>query len=138
MRASELSRRRQLLLGKAMRGIAEPLFLWHDQPRVERALRDGLALDAQELTPQGRQSRGTTRVNAAGAAESRYDSSAQVTGGRTSGIVRMLGHEILVFVPTALCERWAQGVRRKSGHLRWATNPRTGGPRVGRLCQVIS
>ena len=23
-----------------------------------------------------------------------------------------------------------------SGHLRWATNPRTGGPRDGRLCQV--
>ena len=28
----------------------------------------------------------------------------------------MLGPEILVDVPAALCERWAQGVRRKSGH----------------------
>ena len=37
-----------------MRDIAEPLFLWHDQPRVERALRDGRALDAQELTPRVR------------------------------------------------------------------------------------
>ena len=77
MRASERSRRRQLLLGKALRGIAERLFLWHDQPRVERALRDGRAL-------------GRARINAAGAAESRYDSSAQVTGARTSGIVEML------------------------------------------------
>ena len=37
-----------------MCGIAEPLFLWYDQPRVERALRDGRALDAHELTPRGR------------------------------------------------------------------------------------
>ena len=129
-----------------MRGTAEPSFLWHDQPRVERALRDGRALDAQELTPRGRLSRSTTRVNAAGAAESRYDSSARDTA-RTSGIVEMLGctyqrhcetlgPEILVDVSAALCERWAQGVRRKSGHLRWATSPRTGGPSDGRLCQV--
>ena len=34
MRASERSRRRQLLLGKALRGIAEPLFLWHDQQEL--------------------------------------------------------------------------------------------------------
>ena len=54
MRASERSRRRQLLFGKAMRGRTKPLFLWHDQPRVERALRDGRALDAPELTPRGR------------------------------------------------------------------------------------
>ena len=57
------------------------------------------------------------------------------TGGRTSGC-GMLCPEILVDAPAALCERWAQGVRRKSGHLRWATNPRTGGPSDGRLCQV--
>ena len=87
MRASERSRRRQLLLGKAVRGIAEPLFLWHDQPRVERALCDGRVLNVRELTPRERQSRSTTRVKEAGAAESRYDSSAQVTGARTSGIV---------------------------------------------------
>ena len=37
-----------------MRGIAEPLVRWHDQPRVERALRDGRALDAPELTPRER------------------------------------------------------------------------------------
>ena len=72
-------------------------------------------------------------VPAAGAAESRHDSRAQATGARTSGIVGMLGPEILVDVPAALCERWAQGVRHKSGHPRWATNPRTGGPRDG-LC----
>ena len=71
-----------------------------------------------------------------GAAESRYDSRARAAGARTSGIVGMLGPEILVCVPAALCERWAQRVRHKSGHLRWAANPRTGGPRNGRLCQV--
>ena len=65
-----------------------------------------------------------------GAAESRYDSSAQVTGARTSGIVECWAPRYW-FEPAALCERWAQGVRRKSGHLRWATNPRTGGPSNG-------
>ena len=49
----------------------------------------------------------------------------------------MLGPRLLVRVPAALCERWAQGVRLKSGHLRWATNPRTFGPSDGRLCQVF-
>ena len=42
-----------------------------------------------ELTPRGRQSRG-------------YDSSAQLTGARTSGIVEMLGPELLVYEPAAL------------------------------------
>ena len=54
-------------------------------------------------------------------------------------------------VPAALWECWAPRYwcsyqrrcvnagpegRQKSGHFRWATNPRTGGPRDGRLCQV--
>ena len=47
-------------------------------------------------------------IKAAGAAESRYDSCAQVTGARTSGIVRMLGPELLVDVPAAL---WNAGTR---------------------------
>ena len=42
----------------------------------------------------------------------------------------MLGPKLLVFAPTALCERWAQGVRSTSGHPpRRATNPKTGGRR---------
>ena len=55
---------------------------------------------------------------------------------RTQRHCEMLGPEILVFAPAALCERLAQGVPRKSRHLRWTTNPRTGGPRDGRLGQV--
>ena len=58
MRASERSRRRQLLLGGAVRvswkcewiRIAEPLFLCHDQPRVERSLRGGRALNVAFLS----------------------------------------------------------------------------------------
>ena len=84
-----------------MRGIAEPLFLWHDQPRVERALRDGRALNVTSLSWSESPSF-FGRVNAAGAAESRNDSSAQVTGARTSGIVEMLGPELLVYEPAAL------------------------------------
>ena len=38
-----------------------------------------------------------------------------VTGGRTSGIVGMLGPEILVDVPAASCERWAQGFDTRAG-----------------------
>ena len=117
MRASERSRRRRLLLRKAFRGIAEHLFLWYDQPRVERALRDGRALDAQELTPRGRQSRGTTRAHKLLV----YESAAlwtRVTGVRASGIMEILGPELLVHVPVAFCERWA------------------GGQSDGRLCQV--
>ena len=81
MRASERSRRRQLL-----------------KPRVERAQRGRRALN------------GGGRVRAAGAAESRYDSRecTSVTGARASGIVGMLGPEILVDVPAALCKRWAR------------------------------
>ena len=67
------------------------------------------------------------RVKAAGAAESRYDSCAQATGARTSDIVRMLGPELLVDVPAALCERWAQGFEARAGTPRRATNPKTGG-----------
>ena len=48
----------------------------------------------------------------------------------------MLGPELLVYVPASLSERWAQGVRLKSGLLRWATNKRTAGQSDGRLCQV--
>ena len=44
----------------------------------------------------------------------------RITGVRTSGVVGTRGPR----------------VRRKSGHLRWATNRRTGGPSDGRLCQV--
>ena len=51
---------------------------------------------------------------------------ARVTGARTSGIMRMLGPEILVLAPAALCERWAQGVEARTGTPRRATNPKTG------------
>ena len=77
MRASEQSRRRQLM-----------------QPRVERAHRGCCALNVGELPPRGRQSRSTTRE-----------------------------HKLLVHVPAALCERWAQGVRRKSGHRPQGNQP---------------
>ena len=118
MRASERSQRRPLLLGKAMRGITEPLFPWHDQPREERALRGGRALNVRELRPRGRQSRGTTRahkllVHVPAALCGCWDPSYWWTYQRHCG---MLGPAILVFVPAALCERWAQGVRSKSGH----------------------
>ena len=101
--------------------IAEPLFLWHDQPREERALRGGRALNVRELRPRGRQSRGTSRA-----------------------------HKLLVHVPAALCGCWDPSywwtyqrhcgmlgpeillgprVRSKSGPPRRATNPKTGGRR---------
>ena len=91
-----------------------------------------------EFPPRGRQSRGTTRehkllVHVPAALWECWDPCYWWTYQRHCG---MLGPEILVVVPAALCESWAQGVRHKSGHLRWATNPRTGGPRDGRLCQV--
>ena len=57
--------------------IAEPLFPWHDEPREERSLRGGRALNVLELTPRGRQSRGKTRA-----------------------------HKLLVHVPAALCGCW--------------------------------
>ena len=95
--------------------IAGPLFLWHDQPREERALRDGRAMDAQELTPRERWSRSTTRVNAAEAAESRYDSCAQVTGARASSIVGMLGPVLLVDVPAALWNAGPKGFDARVG-----------------------
>ena len=89
--------------------------------------------------PRERQSRGTTRehellVHVPAALRECWDPCYWCTYQRHCGI---LGPEILVNVPAALCERWAQRVRHKSGHLRWATNPRTGGPRDGRLCQAF-
>ena len=92
MRASERSRRRQLLLGKATRLSWEWI---------------SIATTCRAGSPWWSCSH-RARVNAAGAAESRYDSSAQVTGARTSGIVRMLGPKLLVDVPAAL---WNAGPR---------------------------
>ena len=46
----------------------------------------------------------------------------------------MLGHEILVFVPTTLCERWARGFDARAGNS-------TGLPTrelVGRVTVVVS
>ena len=94
MRAFERSRRRRLLFGKAMRGIAEPLFLWHDQPRVERALRDGRALDGGRVTVRLERTRYWCTYH-------RH--------------CEMLGPEILVFVPAALCERLAQRFDARAG-----------------------
>ena len=46
----------------------------------------------------------------------------------------MLGPETLVGVPAALCERWAQWVRCKSGHLRWQPTREL----VGRVTVVVA
>ena len=104
---------------------------WHDQPREERALRGGRALNVRELSPRGRQSRGTTRahkllVHVPAALCGCWDPSYWWTYQRHCG---MLGPEILVFVPAALCERWAQGFEARAGTPRRATNPKTGGRR---------
>ena len=151
MRASEQSRRRRLLLGKAMRGIAEPLFLWHDQPREERALRGGSALNVRELKPQGRQSRGTTRAHKllvhvpaalCGCWDPSYwwtyqrhcgNAGTRVTGGRTSGIVECWDPRYWWTYQRRCVNAGPKGFEARAGTPRWATNPRTGGPSDG-LC----
>ena len=70
-----------------------------------------------EFPPQGRQSRGTTRernllVHVPAALWECWDQCYWWTYQRHCGV---LGPEILVDVPAALCKRWAQGVRRNSG-----------------------
>ena len=45
-----------------------------------------------------------------------YHSSTSVTGGRTSGIVGMLGPELLVDVPAALWECWVEDFDSRTGN----------------------
>ena len=89
-----------------------------------------------ELRPRGRQSRGTTRahkllVHVPAALWKCWDPSYWWTYQRHC---EMLGLEILVGVPAALSERWAQRVRRQSGHLRWQPTREL----VGRVTVVVS
>ena len=88
--------------------------------------------------PRGRQSRGTTRehellVHVPAALWECWDPCYWWTHQRHCG---MLGPEILVDVPAASCERWAQRVRHKSGHPPLGNQPENWWAERRSVCQV--